>query len=236
MLSQPFSLQRSPATNKKNNLIRLLLLWTLAFLFFISLSCTRYEVKNIHSRGKEIICFGDSITAGAGVSEKENYPYFLSELLDYSVINAGRDGETSSDGLRRLDKDVLSYQPRLVIIEFGGNDFLRKLPLTQTINNIRIMTERIQAGGAMVAIADVSSSIAMKTYRDSYKKLAYQTQAIFIPSLLQEIITNPSLKSDYIHPNAKGNQLIAKGIYQAIRPFLKQNNLRQHAGNPGFND
>ena len=226
MLSQFFSLPRRCATNKKNRSIRPSLLWVLAFSFFISLSCTRYEVKNINSRGKEIICFGNSITAGAGVSEKESYPYFLSQLLDYPVINAGRNGETSSDGLRRLDKDVLSCRPRLVIIEFGGNDFLRKLPLAQTINNIRMITERVQARGAMVAIVDVSSSIAMKNYRDSYKKLAYQTQAIFIHSLLKEVITNPSLKSDYIHPNAKGNQLIAKNIYQSIKPFLDQNNLK----------
>ena len=206
----------------KHRLAQLFLSFCLSFLFFISFGCARYEVKNIYSLGKEIICFGNSITAGSGVSKKEAYPYLLSQLLDYPIINAGQAGETSSDGLKRLQEDVLVYQPRLVIIEFGGNDLLKKLPLSQTVNNIRIMIQAIQAKGAMVAIADVSSGMIMKNYRKSYKKLARQTQAIFIPSLLKGIITNPSLKSDYVHPNVEGQKLIAERIYQAIKPYFKR--------------
>ena len=191
-------------------------------LSFLSFGCVRQEIKNIDSQGKEIICFGDSITAGSGVFEKDAYPYLLSQLLELPVIAAGQGGDTSSDGLRRLDEDVLTYQPRLVIIEFGGNDFLRKLPLSQTVNNIQIMTQAIQARGAMVAIVDVSSGMIMSSYRKSYKKLASQTQAIFIPGLLKEIITNPTLKSDSFHPNAEGHRIIAERIYQAIRPYLKR--------------
>ena len=209
---------------RRYRLARLLFLYNFLSLIFVSLGCARYEIKNVYSTSRQIICFGNSITAGLGVSKKEGYPNILSELLGCSVINAGGAGETSSDALRRLDKDVLVYQPRLVIIEFGGNDFLKKLPLSETLQNIREMTERIQAKGAMVAIADVSSGIIMRYYRRSYKKLARQTQSIFIPNLLTGIITNPSLKSDYIHPNAEGYWLIAQRVYQVIKPFLKQNN------------
>ena len=223
MISQVISLQRDPPKGmEKHRLPRLLFSCIILFPLLITFGCARYEVKNIDSIGSQIICFGNSITAGSGVSKKEAYPYLLSELLDYSVINAGRPGEASSDGLRRLDADVLIYQPRLVIIEFGGNDFLRKLPLSETIDNIRIMTEAIQANGAMVAIADVSSGIIMKNYRNSYKRLARQAGAIFIPNLLKGIITNASLKSDYIHPNAEGQRIIAERIYQAINPYLKR--------------
>jgi len=198
-----------------------------SFCVFVSIisiffGCARYEVKNIDSSGEGIICFGNSITAGSGFSKEEVYPYLLSELLNCPVINAGQGGDTSSDGLRRLEKDVLTYKPRLVIIEFGGNDFLRKLPLSQTVNNIRIMVERIQEKGAMVAIADVSSGMIMSGYRNSYKKLARQTQAIFIPNLLKGIITDPTLKSDSIHPNAEGHRIIAERIYQAIEPYLNR--------------
>jgi len=191
-------------------------------LFFNSFGCGTYKIKNIDSQGRQIICFGNSITAGTGIVREEAFPYILSKMQDYPVINAGRSGETSTDGLRRLDKDVLAYQPRLVIIEFGGNDFLRKLPLSETINNMRIMIERIQAEGAMVAIADVSCGIIMSDYQKNYKKLARQTQAVFIPNLLKGVITNPSLKSDYIHPNTEGHQLIAEKIYQTIEPYLKR--------------
>jgi acyl-CoA thioesterase-1 len=194
--------------------------WILVFLFFCSSGCARYEVKNIDSHGKEIICFGNSITSGSGVTKKESYPYLLSELFSCSVINAGRSGDTSFDGLKRLREDASTYQPRLVIIEFGGNDFLRRLPLSQTVDNIRMMTQVIQAKGAMVAIADVSSGMLMQNYRKAYKKVAYQTRAIFIPNLLKGIITNPSLKRDCLHPNAEGHRIIAGRIYSAIKPYL----------------
>ena len=199
----------------------------LTFLLSISVGgCVRYEIKNIYSQGTDIICFGNSITAGSGVSKEENYPRLLTGMLGYPVINSGQSGDTSSDGLRRLESDVLVYDAKLVIIEFGGNDFLRGVPLSDTVNNIRSITERIQAKGAMVAIADISSGFIMRGYRKNYKKLARQMQAIFIPNLLDEILTNPSLKSDSLHPNAQGQQIIAERIYQAIKPFLEYKKLR----------
>ena len=203
---------------------RVKLFFSFIILLFVLSGCARYEVKNIRSQGTHIICFGNSITAGSGVSKNDSYPSILSELIGYPVINAGQSGETSSDGLGRLDKDILVYEPRLVIIEFGGNDFLRKLPLSHTLDNIRLMTEQIQARGAMVAIADVSSGLIMRNYRKGYERMARKTQAIFIPNLLKEIITNPSLKSDYIHPNAEGHRLIAERIHQAISPYIKKKN------------
>ena len=83
------------------------------------------------------------------------------------------------------------------------------------------MTERIQSKGSMVALVDISSAIIMKEYRKHYKKLAYQTQAIFIPALLKGIITNPSLKKDQLHPNVEGNRIIAEKIYRAIKHYLE---------------
>ncbi|MFH1578483.1 MAG: GDSL-type esterase/lipase family protein [Candidatus Omnitrophota bacterium] len=195
------------------------------FFLFSFLGCTKYEIKNIHSRGEDIICFGNSITAGSGASKDESYPGLLSKLLGYPIINAGKSGDSSSDGLRRLERDVLIYQPRVVIIEFGGNDFLRKLSLSQAIDNIQIMTEKIQAKGAMVAIVDISSGMIMGGYRKGYKKLARQMQAIFIPNLLEGIINNPSLRSDHIHPNAEGYKIIAERIYKVIKPYLEENKL-----------
>lgn len=203
----------------KNRFFRFLLLTAVIFLA----GCVRQEIKNIASLGKNIICFGNSITAGEGVGVGEDYPSLLSHLLGMPVINAGQGGDTSNDGLNRLKQDVLDKDPLLVIIEFGGNDFLRRLPLSEAFNNIAKMTEEIQAKGAMVAIADVSSGLIMENYRKSYKKLARQTRSIFIPNLLSGIITNPSLKTDYIHPNKDGHKILAKKIYLAIKPYLEQN-------------
>lgn len=187
--------------------------------------CTKQEIKNINSKGKNIICFGDSITFGYGVNTDEAYPAHLSRITDTPVINSGVDGDTSSEAVKRLKFDVLDREPLLVIIEFGGNDFLRKIPRDETVNNIEDMVTRIQAKGAMAALVDVSSGIFMSDYRRQYRRVAREKGAIFIAKALSGIITNPKLKSDFIHPNSGGYKLISQRVYRFIMPYLKQNTL-----------
>lgn len=194
-------------------------------LALILVSCARRQIKNIDTKGSSIICFGDSITFGHGVNPVEDYPSALAHMIDLQVINAGIDSDTSADGLKRLDADVLEKDPRLVIIEFGGNDFIKGLPMEETAANIRAMADRIQAKGAMVAIFDVSSGMIMGNYRSVLRDIALEKQAIFIPGPLKGILTNPKLKSDFIHPNATGYKMVAHRVYRTIRPYLNENTL-----------
>lgn len=196
------------------------------FCVFAVGGCAKREIKNIDSQGKNIICFGDSLTFGYGASEGQDYPSALAKMLDIPVLNAGIDGDTTIEALKRIRSDVLEREPLLVIIEFGGNDFLRKIPQEVTINNIKEMIERIQAYGAMVALADISTGIFLGDYRKIFSKLAREKGAIFIPSILSGIIANPSMKSDFLHPNAKGYRMIAERIQTAITPYLKQNSAK----------
>jgi len=203
-------------------------LWVIALLgycVFALAGCAQREIKNINSRGKNIICFGDSITFGYGASPGEDYPSALSKLLNGPVINAGIDGDTSSEALKRLKADVLDRAPLLVIIEFCGNDFLRKIPLETTLNNIKEMVRESQARGAMVALVDVSAGLFLKEYRAKFQNIARETGAIFVPSILNGIITNPTLKSDFLHPNGDGYKMIAHRVYRAIIPSLNKNYL-----------
>jgi lysophospholipase L1-like esterase len=196
----------------------------IAFGIFSGLSgCAKKEIKNIASRGTNIICFGDSITFGYGVQPGEDYPSTLAKLIKTPVINAGIDGDTTTEALKRLKSDCLERQPLLVIIEFGGNDFLRGIPRNVTLNNIQEMVQKVQQAGAMAAIADISAGMFMADYRSSLKKLARQEDAIFIPSILSGIITNPQMKSDFMHPNAEGYKLVAQKISRFIEPSLKEN-------------
>lgn len=185
--------------------------------------CVKREIKNIDSKGRNIICFGDSITFGYAVGRDETYPARLAKMTDVPVVNAGIDGDTSIEALRRIKADILSRKPLLVIIEFGGNDFLRKIPKEATLNNIREMIDKIQAGGAIAAIVDISASIFLSEYHKDFYRLAKEKGAIFIPQILSGIITNSSFKSDFIHPNADGYKMIAERVYTAISPYLKQN-------------
>lgn len=190
--------------------------------FFILYTGLRREIKNTDSGGKNIICFGDSITFGYGVNPGEDYPSSLQKLMSRPVINAGVDGNTSALGLARLRADVLARDPYLVLIEFSGNDFINKIPVSSTINNIKEMIRQIQHQGAMVAIVDVSAGLFLGEYRLKLFQLARQTGSIFIPATLSNIITNPSLKSDFMHPNVQGYKIISQRVYQAIVPYLKE--------------
>ena len=200
----------------------LILIVSLTFLVAVFISCSKREIKNADSKGKNIICFGDSITLGYGANEGEDYPSELARLVNRPVFNMGVDSETSEEALKRLNKDVLEREPILVIIEFGGNDFLKKIPRAATMRNIKEMIDNIHAQGAMAAIVDISSGMFLADYRQDLSKLAKEEGAIFIPSILRGIITNPSMKSDFFHPNGAGYKLIAHDVFRAIKSYLRK--------------
>jgi lysophospholipase L1-like esterase len=195
--------------------------YILIILSIFLAGCFKSEVKNLDARGANIICFGDSITFGYGANPGEDYPAALGKLVKLAVVNSGVDGDTTFGALERLKNDVLDKDPRLVIVEFCGNDFIKNIPKEDTVKNLAKIIERIQEKGAMVALVDISAGVFFQEYRQAFKKLAAQKKAIFIPVLLNKIITNPAMKSDFFHPNARGYQVIAKRIYQAIVLYLK---------------
>ena len=197
-------------------------------LVFISLcvlalfGCAKREIVNVGSKGKNRICFGDSITFGYGANAGEDFPTQLRKLMNAPVINAGLSGDTSTEALARLDHDVLEKNPRLVLIEFGGNDFIKNVPMQETIKNTEEMIDKIQAKGAMVALVDISAGMFMRAYRGVFAKIAVKKNAIFIPSVLDKIITNPSMKSDFLHPNGSGYKEIARRIKSKIEVYLQK--------------
>jgi len=190
-------------------------------LILIFYGCAKPELKNIDAKGLSIICFGDSITFGYGAGPGEDYPTALAKLVKLPVINAGVDGDTTFAALERLECDVLSKNPRLVIVEFCGNDFLKKIAKEDTVNNLSKIIDRIQEKGAMVALVDISAGMFFQEYRAAFKKLAVKKKAVFIPVILSKIITNPAMKSDFFHPNARGYKVVARRIHQSIAVYIK---------------
>ncbi len=184
-------------------------------------ACVKRDIRNTDSPGENIICFGDSITFGYGVKPGEDYPSVLSKMVGMPVINAGVDGDTSLTALGRVKQDVIDKKPFLVLIEFCGNDFLKDIPKEATVENIRKIIIELQRQGAITAIVDVSAGLFLRDYRVKFSKLAKDTGSIFIPAVLSGIITNPSMKSDFMHPNKKGYKIIAQRVYRAINPYLR---------------
>ena len=194
----------------------------LVIVLSIALSgCVKQEIKNLNAKGSGIICFGDSITFGYGANPGEDYPSALGRMVKLPVFNAGVDGDTTFAALDRLYQDVLIKKPRLVIVEFCGNDFLKKIPKETTVNNLSEIIDRIQARGIMVALVDISAGMFFSEYRTAFKKLAETKQTIFIPTVLNRLITNPAMKSDFFHPNARGYKVVASRVYNVIARYIK---------------
>ncbi len=200
----------------KNNLQKIIIV-----LIIVLSGCANPEIKNLDAKGSSIICFGDSITFGYGANPGEDYPSNLRPMVKLPMINAGVDGDTTFTALERLENDVLAKDPRLVIVEFCGNDFLKKIPREDTVKNLSRIIDRIQDKGAMVALVDISSGMFFNEYRRAFRELARGKKAIFIPAVLSRIITNPAMKSDFFHPNERGYKVVAGRVYKAIARYIK---------------
>jgi len=180
------------------------------------------DIRNLASRGENIICFGDSLTEGVGAENGEGYPSLVARNLHHPVINAGRRGDASADGLSRLQQDVLARNPRLVIVLFGGNDFFRRVPLEQTRRNIEEIVRRIQEHGAMVALVGLRLGLFTDEYGPVFKEIAKKHGALFVGDVLRGILSDPKLRSDTIHPNGAGYRLVAERILKEIKPLLEE--------------
>lgn len=194
-----------------------------AVLLILLLYGCSAKIDNLDSQGKNIICFGDSLTAGAGAQKGKDYPSVLSNLLGRKVINAGVSADTTKMALNRLKEDVLEKDPLLVIILLGGNDSLRRISKEETKNNLQKIIREIKQYNSMVAVCDISDGMIMSSYRKIFRRIAKDNRVIFIPKVLTGILTNPALKSDYIHPNSKGYNIIAQRIYKVINSYLSLN-------------
>ncbi|HEX7152634.1 MAG TPA: arylesterase [Thermoanaerobaculia bacterium] len=180
------------------------------------------RVKNLDSGGSAIVAFGDSLTSGYGASEGEDYPSRLAALVGKPVINAGVSGDTTDAAMARLDGDVLSRHPRIVIVGLGGNDFLRRSPIATTEANLRTIVRRIQGAGAMVVLLGYEFPTLGARYDDMYERVAEEEGCLLIPDLLDGILNTPTLKSDEIHPNAAGYQLMAERVSGPLAKLVKK--------------
>ena len=170
--------------------------------------------------GDNIICFGDSLTYGTGASRDMSYPSQLAAMIGQPVINAGIPGNTTADGLKRLEADVLSQSPRIVLITLGGNDMKKGIDKKTAFKNLRAIVEAIQAKGALVVVGGVRLLFWDRGYDEEYEKLAEETGALLIPNVLKGLAGHNDLMSDVIHPNGAGYRIIAERFQEVIKPYL----------------
>lgn len=180
------------------------------------------RVENLESTGSAIVAFGDSLTAGVGAPDGQDYPSKLAESIGRPVVNAGRSGDTTASALARLEEDVLGLDPRVVIVGLGGNDFLRREPIARTEENLRTIVRRVQAAGAMVILLGFEFPTLGASYADMYERVAESEGCLLVGDVADGILNDPALKSDEIHPNARGYALMAERVAGPTAKLLRR--------------
>lgn len=178
----------------------------------------------------KIVAFGNSLTAGLGLPLNQSYPAILQQLLKtdgykYEVINAGVSGDTTSGGVRRLEWS-LEGDVRFLILELGANDILRGQPVDLIKKNLTQMIEKARARGITVLLAGMEAPTnAGPEYRQqvhqAYVDLEKQHDVILIPFVLKDLVGSEKLiQEDGTHPTAEGTRLIAKLVYERLKPLV----------------
>jgi acyl-CoA thioesterase-1 len=181
---------------------------------------------------KVILFFGDSLTAGYGLSPEEAFPSVVEKQLNKSgkavkIVNAGLSGETSAGGLSRIDW-ILRQPIDVFVLELGANDGLRGLPLQQTELNLQAIINKVKAKypSTKIVIAGMMVPPNMGAdYTSRFQKifpaLARTNKAALIPFLLQNVAGNEKLnQADGIHPNPEGHKIVADNVFKIIEPLI----------------
>ncbi|WP_345979869.1 arylesterase [Sulfurimonas sp. HSL3-2] len=168
-------------------------------------------------KDRVILAFGDSLTYGYGAPIDYSYPAEFEKKTGYHIINAGIPGEESAEGLKRLPQ-FLKQRPALVILCHGGNDILRKRSHEQLKNNLIKMVNLIKRSGAKVLLVGVPDFhvLGFKTL-GLYKEVAKETGVMYEGKILSQIELHRELKSDYVHPNEKGYEMMADAFIEVLQ-------------------
>jgi len=164
-----------------------------------------------------ILAFGDSLTYGAGAAEGESYPAVLQGIIGRTVIRSGVPGEVTAESLARLPEVLEETNPRLMILCIGGNDFLRVMSERQAAENIRAMIRLAKEKGADVLLIGVPKFGITLSPPDFYPQIAEELHIPYEGGVMRQILLHPDLKSDEIHPNAKGYRRFAEAVAALLK-------------------
>ena len=165
------------------------------------------------------VAFGDSLTEGYGASPGSDYPSLLSKRLGVTIQNLGKTGETSEDGINRLES-VMALKPRVVLLCFGGNDALQGKRVSQTTANLAQIIDRLHSEGSFVVLIGIRSASLRDRNQSHFKKLAREKDVLYVPDMLKGLAFKPIYMSDAIHPNDAGYTRVAERLEKALKPFL----------------
>ena len=175
------------------------------------------NIQTLHPQNT-ILAFGDSLTYGYNAKPDESYPAILSTMTGLNVINAGIPAETSKEGLKRLAKYLEDPSIKLMILCFGGNDMMQQVSMDVLKNNLKTMIQMAKSKGIDVLLISIPNlTLFGLSPLSLYDEVADEESIPLISGLLSKILSDPSLKSDQIHPNALGYRQMAENIYENLK-------------------
>jgi len=179
-----------------------------------------------------LVCYGDSITAGYGLQAGQSYPDALQRDLDsrgyrYQVSNQGTSGATTKDAVASL-RSILTLHPEIVLVEFGGNDGLRGLPLAQTRQNLDQVLTSLESAHIKIVLAGITlppnyGNDYIHQFEQVFRDMAAKHHPAFVPMIYKDLANVPgTIQQDGIHPTAKGSEIIAKTLLPALTTLMKK--------------
>lgn len=178
------------------------------------------DVTNYPSQGTDIIAFGDSLVEGVGGSGG-GFVSVLEQEIGQPIINLGRAGDTSGDGLARLN-ELNEYDPKVVIVLLGGNDYLRRLPQEQTFRNLEAIIENIHERGSMVLLLGIQGGILRDNFEAEFERLAQRHKVAYVPNILRGLLGREEYMYDQVHPNDAGYAQIAERVLPILERLLQE--------------
>ena len=191
-----------------------------ALLWFFVFRAGAPSIRNYPSAGTDIIAFGDSLVAGVGAESGMDFVSLLSQKIGKPIINLGVPGETTEQGLARVGA-LDQYHPKVVLLLFGGSDYLRRLSQDETFANLSRIIEEIQSRGAIVLLLGVRGGVLSDHFRGPFGDLSKKYHTAYVPDVLSGLFGHRDLMSDEVHPNGAGYTIIADRIYPILAPLLK---------------
>jgi len=173
--------------------------------------------------GSVVLALGDSLTAGYGLDPEQAWPSLLAAKTGWKIVNGGVSGDRTGDALARLPGLMDEHAPKLVLVTLGGNDMLRKLPEGQTRGNLERILALVRGRGAQpVLLATPRPSVAGVVFQrltaaPFYAEIAKERQVPLVEDAIAEVLSDPNLKLDQLHPNAEGQKALAGKLFDALR-------------------
>ena len=186
-------------------------------LILFSFTSKKTTIRTLNTQ-ESILAFGDSLTYGYNAKPSESYPTVLAQLSSYKVINAGVIGETSAEGLKRLPQLLKDENIKLMLLCFGGNDIIQKKSMVSLKKNLKTMIQMAKEKNIEVLLISVPNfTLFGLSPLELYEEVADEENVVLASGILAQILEQPSLKSDQIHPNALGYKMMGEKIYEKLK-------------------